>query len=769
MNLKAGTKARRAALLGLGRAPPRHPDAVIDWVLDALLYVAGSLGAIALLASLARGIVGGWHLRHAIHFLVYGAILAGLVAGRRIPRAGRIAILLTPIGVNALANLYWFGLAGNGLLVLSAFCVLATVLAGRRAAILGLVGGAVAVLLVGGGVQAGLIPIISNPEQHLRSTGEWVAYGTVFLVFTVALILSVDAVQSALLRSARSLRQRSEQLEITNAELEREVEERRNVERELAEREAKYRFLAEATRDVIFTQDMNLRVTYVSPAAQAVFGYPPEEFESLTMTELVTAESLARLEESFAELSQLAARNEVQVPLMEYEYVRKDGSTFWGELHATFTLDEQGTPVGVQGILRDIDERRRAEAARQALEQQLVQSEKLQSIGMLAGGVAHDFNNQLSGILGYADLLRLECGDDPRVREYADRIAAPAHRAADLTAKLLAFARKGQYQLGPVDVHALVHEVVSILQRSISKTIRVRLELSAARTVVTGDATQLQNALLNIALNARDAMPKGGDLTFRTSVAEAQSSDQATVPSESGPHLVLEVHDTGLGMNEEAKHRAFEPFFTTKAPGEGTGMGLAAVYGTIRSHGGTVRVKSAPDHGTTLIVSLPLAAETAAAIGGRGPQPIERGTGRILVVDDEETVRQMTARMLRMLGYDAVTCESGPKALELFQKQWRELDLVLLDLVLPELDGRAVFEAMRQIDPAARIVLFSGYSATGDARAMLERGALGFLQKPFNAMQLSETVGAALTSSPESPTRKDEATVPAPPAVRVRA
>ena len=586
------------------------------------------------------------------------------------------------------------------------------------------------------------------------------AYGSAFLVFTVALIMSVDAVQRALLRAAQGLRKRTGELELANTELAREVEERRHVEQELAERESKYRFLAEATRDVIFTQDMNLRLTYVSPAAEAMFGYSSEESQSLTMRDLLTTESLARVQESFAERSRLAAQGQPQVPLMEYEYVRKDGTTFWGELHAAFILDEHGSPIGVQGILRDVSERKRAEAARQALEQDLMQAEKLRSIGMLAGGVAHDFNNQLAGILGYADLLRQEYGDDPRVRDYADQIASPARRAADLTAKLLAFARKGQYQLVPVDVHALVHEVVSILQRSISKTIRIQLELSADRAVILGDATQLQNALLNIALNARDAMPDGGDLTLRTSVVETHPGDDAADANGSGPHLVLAVRDTGLGMNAETQQRAFEPFFTTKAHGKGTGMGLAAVYGTVRSHAGTVQMQSTPGRGTTLVISLPLA-EAASVPAERGRPQVVGGAGRILVVDDEEAVRDMTTHMLSRLGYDVVACASASQAVQLFQERWRELDLVLLDLVLPEMNGRAVFEAMRRIDPTARIVLFSGYSADGDARVMLENGALGFLQKPFSATQLSEIVGGALATPTQPLAQQDSGLVPA--------
>jgi PAS domain S-box-containing protein len=725
-----------------GTAPPgASPDEVIDRVLDALLYVAATLGALAVAGSLVRWVQHGWHVQYGMHLVVYLVILTGLVAGRRFPRTARVAILLAPLGLNAVGNLYWNGLASTGILTLATFCVLAAILAGLRAAILALAASLIAIALIGVGVHNGAIPVLSDPQAYLRSGTEWFAFSSLFATLVVTVILCVTFIQKAYSRSL-------EQLQAANAGLQREVEERRRVERELAEREEKYRLLAETARDGIFTQDMNLKLTYVSPSGAAMFGYEPEELMSLGLQDMLTRASLERALESFAQMAARAREGAVEVPLMEYECVRKDGSTFWGELQVTFLHDEQGRPVGVQGALRDITDRKHAEAEQERLEEQLQQTDRLQAIGRLAGGVAHDFNNQLAGIMGYAELLKREFDKHPRVRDYADNILAPARRASDLTAKLLAFARKGKYSSEPVDLHAVVGEVVAILKRSIPKTIHIHQELGAASAAVLGDATQLQNAVLNIALNARDAMPNGGKLTIRTEVGDG--APPGNLPGRDnapgGPRLLLRVGDTGVGMDAETRQRAFEPFFTTKERGHGTGMGLAAVYGTVRSHGGSIEVRSAPGQGTTFTIALPLLHGADGVRGNDGEQRAVTGSGRVLVVDDEAVVRTMTARMLERLGYEVLLSEHSSEAMKIYEKQWREIDLVLLDMMLPGISGRATFDGLRRVNPRARVLLFSGYSADGEADALVRSGAVGFLQKPFSFAGLSESIAAAMTA-----------------------
>lgn len=391
---------------------------------------------------------------------------------------------------------------------------------------------------------------------------------------------------------------------------------------------------------------------------------------------------------------------------------------------------------------REIAERKRIEAQRLELENQLQQAEKLKVIGQLAGGIAHDFNNQLAGIMGYAELLQSERRDDPLVQEYTNAILAPGRRAADLTGKLLAFARRGQYRREPVDLHAVVREVLSLLSRSIDKNITVVERLDAPQSTVLGDPTLLQSAVLNVALNARDAMPGGGTLTFTTECAATSL-------------LVLRITDTGQGMDAETLRHVFEPFFTTKAVGRGTGMGLPAAQGTIQRHGGSVDIESAPGRGTTVVVSLPLAGPEHIPASPSGRVVIVEGKGHILLIDDEATVREMTAQFLRTLGYSVTSVSDAAEALRRYRAESQTIDLVLLDMVLPGTRGVDVFRALRQHNPEAKILILSGYSADDDARALLSQGALGFIQKPAALSDLSERIAKAIVSRTAATDRSD--------------
>ncbi|OGV89766.1 MAG: hypothetical protein A3K19_05100, partial [Lentisphaerae bacterium RIFOXYB12_FULL_65_16] len=421
----------------------------------------------------------------------------------------------------------------------------------------------------------------------------------------------------------------------------------------------------------------------------------------------------------------------------ELRMLRADAAPFWARLNATAAQDVDGAPV-CRVVMADITERKQAEAALRESEERLRQVEKMDAIGQLAGGIAHDFNNQLTGVLGYADLLydRL---DDVRLKRYAENIRTAARRSADLTAKLLAFARKGQYLSVPVDMHHLVAEAVAILQHSIDKRIHLELLLRANATVVTGDPSQLENALLNLGLNARDAMPDGGTLTFETQVAYLDAATCAKHPGElqPGDYLQLTVTDTGHGMSDEVKQHLFEPFFTTKPVGKGTGMGLAAVYGTIGNHRGAITASSTVGCGTTFTIYLPLDKKSA-----RPSTPDSDVTAptlaklRVLVVDDEGLVRDLVSEILRNDGHTVTTAANGREALDIYRQHWQELDLVILDMVMPVLDGRDTFRGMKAINPGVRALLSSGFSVDNEAKAILNEGALGFVGKPFRRHEL---------------------------------
>jgi len=361
--------------------------------------------------------------------------------------------------------------------------------------------------------------------------------------------------------------------------------------------EHSYREIFNATSEAIFVHDAKgVGILDVNETTVSMFGYTREEMLKLTPEDLTSDDF--KLEEPqksrmISETGQGSSR------VYEWLMKRKDGTKFWADV--TLHSAEIGGQRRLLAVLRDVD-------ARKKMEERLRQSEKLEAVGQLAGGIAHDFNNQLAGIVGYADLVRAETEDGTDLANSVDRILVAARRAADLTGQLLAFARRGKYESAAVDVHELVEEVVSLLRHSVDKRISIEQNLAAQPSYTLGDATQLQNAILNLAINARDAMPVGGTLTITTRLYDLDDDDEHSSPEgvPPGRYVQLEVADTGTGMDDDTRRRIFEPFFTTKPKGKGTGMGLAAVYGTVKSHGGTIGVSSEPGRGSVFRILLPL-------------------------------------------------------------------------------------------------------------------------------------------------------------------
>jgi signal transduction histidine kinase/CheY-like chemotaxis protein len=399
-------------------------------------------------------------------------------------------------------------------------------------------------------------------------------------------------------------------------------------------------------------------------------------------------------------------------------------------------------PIGRIIIVNDITELKRVEA-------ELAEKSRLEALGQLAGGVAHDFNNQLAGIQGCVDILKTELSPDNPNYELVSIIDQAALRSAQLTRQLLAFARKGKFQIRPTDIHAVIEEVCLMLQRSVQKNIIITKQLQASLTMVKGDPDQLHHMLLNLALNGRDAMPNGGTLSFATT----------TLPAAQGAGggegwVQIAVIDSGSGMSVEVQRRMFEPFFTTKEKHKGTGMGLAAVYGTVQNHSGTIEVQSSPGQGTSMVVRLPLMVQPAPEPAPRSLELPMRGAGRVLIIDDEPVVRLMLSRILQKAGYVVEACDDGIMGIERYREIWHQTDVVILDLVMPRLSGLATYEQLRQINPACVVLVSSGYSVDGEAQKVLDAGAQAFIQKPFVATELlhrlSDLLNAAAIDKMES-------------------
>ena len=433
------------------------------------------------------------------------------------------------------------------------------------------------------------------------------------------------------------------------------------------------------------------------------------------------------------------ARSEYRLKDYESEERRPDGRITY-VLNNTDGIVENGKLVRVWGTQREITERKR-------LEEELRQSQKMEAIGRLAGGIAHDFNNLLTVVQGHLQLLLERLTPGNPLRPDLEEIDRAASRASSLTRQLLAFSRRQILQPRRVDLVAVVGEMEKLLRRLIGEDVRLETRAQSPSAPVDADPSQLEQILLNLAVNARDAMPYGGTFRIETGSVAVRPGDEEGVPP--GDYIALTVADTGVGMTEETKQHIFEPFFTTKEQGKGTGLGLSMVYGIVKQSGGEISIDSAPGQGTTFRILLPRsrtadgeAEPPAPAVTPAAPAPT---ASRILLVEDDEAVRSLVRRSLERMGMTVLTAPDGDSALQI-AREIGEIDLLLTDITMPGMDGRELVRRLRAADPSIRALLMSGY-ARGEALRDGGDPAAGFLQKPFTPTELAHAVSAALQGS----------------------
>jgi PAS domain S-box-containing protein len=712
-------------------APAAEISAVLHSLMDRLFVLVVTLGVATIAVDTLRVALTGYNASYATDLLTFGVVFGVLLLRRRLPIRVVFGVVVGAMALMGVASLAALGLASAGMMILTAVCILVGVIAKLRTAVITAVVVFMIVALIGLAHICSLLPPVPNVAAFVAAPSSWATQASVFLVYVLAVVFASTSVRRRLTRLLEELGQRG-------VELERAAEQVRVSEQ-------RHRLLAENMSDVVLVQGLDLSVLYVSQSAEPLFGRSVDELRRLGMERTMTAESLRRAQEVYRQYLPLAQRGEpVVVPLLEFEYARADGSTFWGELRVKFLRDASGALVGSQGVLRDISERRRGEQERLALEERLREADKLQAIGQLAGGVAHDFNNQLSAIMGFAELIQMDGGTSASVRGYAGNVLLAAKRSADLTGKLLAFARRTQHRTLAVDVHAIVGEVVAMLARTVDKHIRIETRLHAPKSVILGDPTQMVSALLNLGLNARDAMPQGGSLVFATAVVGDSTSDR---------WLEVRVSDTGVGMDPETVSHAFEPFFTLKGPGKGTGLGLPAVYGTVQSHGGSIDIQSSPGSGTTFRMRLPLydapPQETGTQTAAAREQP--RRSATILVVEDEELVGRAAGLALERAGHRVRVFGSPTAALSHYRDCWHEIDLVVIDMIMPEMTGQELFAELHAVNRDLAVVITSGHVPAMAVRQLLDLGAREFLAKPFTPSELVASVERVLGAPPREP------------------
>jgi PAS domain S-box-containing protein len=472
----------------------------------------------------------------------------------------------------------------------------------------------------------------------------------------------------------------------------------------------------------------------VNPAFARLLGYSGKELQGKNFLDITLPEDTPAMREG---MESLLEEPEGQVSV-EARYRRKSGEPLWCVTHFSVLHDAAGHPTSLLGLVRDIDEPKKAEEERNRLQQQLFQAQKMEALGTLAGGIAHDFNNLLSVMLGFASLARQRLTSDHPLQDSLGMIEQSAQRAADLTRQLLGFARPEQQPERSVCVDEVLDRVRRMVARTFDRNIAVVVHKASEPLWVSAEPSYLEQALLNLCINARDAMPQGGTLILEA-MATTVNPQPPGLPGTcaQGRYANISVQDTGAGIAPETFPRVFEPFFTTKEPGRGTGLGLAMVYGFVKSHDGFVNVESEPGHGARFTISLPLIPAPAPQVGARALGQLTPGCGTVLVVDDEPLVRAFAEEGLKGLGYQVYVAENGKQALQIFERRRREIDCVLLDLIMPEVGGLETYRRLRAIDPQVRVVFASGYSTGGILRDAPDARAAAFIGKPYTLEGLS--------------------------------
>ena len=521
-----------------------------------------------------------------------------------------------------------------------------------------------------------------------------------------------------------------------------DVTDRKQTEQALRSSEENLAIILRSIADAVIATDAEGRVTRMNPVAEELTGWPQRDATGRPLQDIVRIVNKDTREAVPCSADYvLKGQHPMDLPLHAL-LIARDGVERQISDSASPMFNDKGKIIGVVLVFRDVTEQAH-------LEEQFRQSQKMESIGRLAGGVAHDFNNLLAGIMGFAELLRNWLPEDnANAQQSADAIIETSERAAELTAKLLAFSRKAKLRSVPLDIHHVIDQVVELLKHTIDRRIDIKRDFDADMSLVTGDPTQLENAVLNLAVNARDAMPEGGTLRFATRIRELSDGDcrAQPFPVTPGQYLEICVADTGVGMDKQTVEHVFEPFFTTKEVGKGTGLGLAAVYGIVEDHHGLVELQSTPGDGSTFRICLPLPKPTAPASSEAAPEShvIVKGTGCVLLVDDEDFFRDMAGQMLRRFGYDVITAADGEEALNIFRSQYRSIDVVILDMVMPKLNGRDTYVAMKEVYPEFKAIISSGFTLGRETTELLREEGVEFLQKPYRAAALSQKVAAVL-------------------------
>ena len=568
--------------------------------------------------------------------------------------------------------------------------------------------------------------------------------GPTALALENALLFSKTKEAEAALKKSHEVLE--DQVAIRTAEIERantflckEVSERKKVETRLRKSEERFRVLAELLPQTIFEMDTHGKLSFVNQKAFEQFGFTAEELDKgINALSYISPVDRARARDYVKRVL-----HGQSLGLTEFVALRKDGRAFPAIVHSSPIMRGK-EPVGLRGFIIDISERKQVEEEKRRLEAQLYQAQKIEAIGTLAGGIAHNFNNLLMGIMGNVSLMLAEThtGNPQHIRiKNIEKLVA---NGSKLTRQLLGYARKGKYEVKSFDLKRVLRETAETFQVT-KKEIRIHHDFAERGMGIKGDQNQIEQVLLNLLVNAGDAMPGGGDIFLKMRKVTHKDMGGKSYDPKPGDYVMVTLRDTGVGMDQKTQKKIFDPFFTTKDMSKGTGLGLASVYGIVKAHGGYIDVASERGRGTTFTVYLP-ASDGAIGDPVKADSLISEGSGTILLVDDEAVILEVGTAMLKELGYTVLSARSGREAVKILAEKAGALDLVILDMVMPDMGGGETFDKIKALAPRIKVLLLSGYGVEGEAEDILNRGCDGFIQKPFDMTQLSRKMKEIMES-----------------------
>lgn len=528
-------------------------------------------------------------------------------------------------------------------------------------------------------------------------------------------------------------------LKLLTIELKEEIEERKKTEEELREAQERYQALFNSKTNLVFVMDAAGNFIDANASALELSGYAKEDIPNLNYLQLIHPDQdVEVIANTMTELLETGT----QIEPLEVKLKSKNGKTIYLQTGGTLIPGKDE----IIGVARDITDQKTAEEARQTLEKQLLHSQKMEAIGTLAGGIAHDFNNSLQAILGFIQILLFNKKKDPADTDKLRKIEAAALRASELTRQLLTFSRKIESKLRPVDLSQEVKQVKKLLKRTIPKMINIELHLQKNINSINADPAQIEQVLMNLCINASDAMPQGGNLTIKTeNVVFDKEYCRIHLEAVPGDYVMLSVSDNGIGIDKATLEFIFDPFFTTKDPSKGTGLGLAMVYGIVKNHQGHINCYSEPGQGTIFRIYFPVLQENHI----RRPEiqeksEIKGGTETILLIDDEDPIRELAKEILGNFGYSVFEAADGENALEIYKEKKKHISLIILDLIMPGMGGKKCLDEILEINPSQKVIISTGYSVNGSMQELLKKGAKGYIKKPYEMRPMLAAVREVL-------------------------